>query len=128
MKFDISCGHLETNIFFREEESKNAFQSSEQNADVIIPGTNPEAEASIAQVHPEIAASAAERLIDAIEMHHVENLKNKNDAKHPILVQLGLSSKEYITKTINDIHQQELESALLLLPMQYLTEFMKVQK
>ena len=110
----------------REQEAKNAFQSSEQNADLVIAGVNPDAEATITQVHPEIAASAAERLIDAIEIHHVEGLKNENDAKHPVLVQLKLTSKQYIVKTINDIHQQELESALLLLPMQYLSNFMKV--
>ena len=111
----------------REEEAKNAFQSSEQTADTVIPGENPEAEATIAQVHPEIAASAAERLIDAIEIHHVERLKKENDARHPVLEQLGMTSKEYIVKSVNEIHQQEMESALLLLPLQYLTEFMKVQ-
>jgi len=53
-------------------------------------------------------------------------VKNEKDAKHPILAQLALSSVDYVIKSINEIHQQELESALLLLPMQFLTEFMKV--
>ena len=55
-----------------------------------------------------------------------EKVKNEKDAKHPILAQLALSSVDYVIKSINEIHQQELESALLLLPMQFLTEFMKV--
>ena len=52
-------------------------------------------------------------------------MKNEKDAKHTILAQLALSSVDYVIKSINEIHQQELESALLLLPMQFLTEFMK---
>ena len=84
------------------------------------------AEAGIAQVHPEIAASAAERLIDAIEIHHLEAVKNEKDAKHPVLAQLNCSSIEYVIKCVNGIQQQEIESALLLLPVQYLAEFMKI--
>ena len=36
---------------------------------------NPEAEATIPQVSPEIAASAAERLVESIEIHKIEKLK-----------------------------------------------------
>jgi len=110
----------------REEEAKNAYQTGEQEADTVIPGINPDAEAAVAQIHPDLAANAAERLIDSIEIHFQEKAKNEKDAKHPILAQLALSSVDYVIKSINEIHQQELESALLLLPMQFLTEFMKI--
>jgi U3 small nucleolar RNA-associated protein 12 len=53
----------------REEEAKNAYQTGEQEADTVIPGINPDAEAAVAQIHPDLAANAAERLIDSIEIH-----------------------------------------------------------
>ena len=62
----------------REEEAKQAMMSSEVNADTIIPGVNPDAEATIAQVNPEMAASAAERLIESIEINRLEKSKKPN--------------------------------------------------
>ena len=56
----------------------------------------------------------------------MEILKKEKDAKHPVLSQLKCNSVEYVIRCVNSIQQQEIESALLLLPLQYLAEFMKI--
>jgi len=48
------------------------------------------------------------------------------EPKHPILENIGISAFDYVIKSANEVHQQELESALLLLPIEYLLEFMNL--
>jgi len=109
----------------REEEAKLALQSSEVHADQVIAGVNPETEeATLAQVDIEQAASAAERLIESIEIHQAS--RRDKTYEHPILANLGLSSFEYCVKSLTDIHINEMESALLLLPMGLLGVMMGV--
>ena len=49
-----------------------------------------------------------------------------SEPKHPILENIGITSFDYVIKSANEVHQQELESALLLLPIEYLLEFMNL--
>ena len=48
------------------------------------------------------------------------------EPKHPILENIGITAFDYVIKSANEVHQQELESALLLLPIEYLLEFMNL--
>ena len=49
-----------------------------------------------------------------------------SEPKHPILENIGITAFDYVIKSANEVHQQELESALLLLPIEYLLEFMNL--